>query len=331
MTSADLTTPADEALATITGDHGLPVPASLTRDPRKQVLFGADPYFRQGWADALRILGPTAAEQLRDIGLVLLKPDAIAIGHADAAIDWMATKDAEIVLARRGTLSPHGIRAMWQFQMNAASIDRLELTDLALADAPGLILIGRLPADPVPATVRFSAWKGPADPRKREPGDLRNALGGGNFLLSFVHAADEPADLVRELAILFGAVEREAVLRQLADPTSIEGPDEARRMARAIEADLDPHDLELGTAIAALDASTPDGPHARAFRELLDAVRSGEFTDWRALWRAADDAGVPPTRWDRAVIGTYLMQHTEPGVSQILGSAARNLWQEDVQ
>ena len=35
---------------TVTAEHGLPVPAELSRDERKRVLFGADPYFRQGWA-----------------------------------------------------------------------------------------------------------------------------------------------------------------------------------------------------------------------------------------------------------------------------------------
>ncbi len=331
MTSTDFVPSAAlVAVDTITTDHGLPVPESLSRDPRKRILFGADPYFRQGWADAQRILGPDAASIIHNLGLVLLKPDAVAIGHLDASIDWFATKGGEITLARRGTLSSHAVRAMWQFQMNAASIDRLELTDLALAGEPGLIIISRLQHDPVPASVRFSAWKGPADPRKRQPGDLRSALGGGNFLLSFIHAADEPADFVRELAILFTAQERDEVLRRLADPTLADGPDEARRVARTLEADVEAHDLDLETALAALQAGTPEGPQARAFLDLLGAVRRGEFTDWRALWRAADDAGVPPTRWDRAVVGTYLMQHTEPGVSQILGSAARTLWQEDV-
>jgi nucleoside diphosphate kinase len=331
MTLSNLTATDVPILETIGPAHGLPVPDSLSRDERKRVLFGADPYFRQGWDDARRVLGGAGdpASIIHDHGLVLLKPDAVARGHLDAAIDWFKTRGATIVFAARGTMTPHAVRAMWQYQMNAASIDRLELADLALASSAGLIIMARLPHDEVPASVRFSAWKGPADPRKREPGELRSALSGGNFLLSYVHAADEPADVVRELAILFSPKEREEVLLQLAAGSPrTDGVAEARRIARQLEEEIEAHDLELETALVALETTTPAGPRGDEFLALTAAVRRGEFTDWRALWRAADDAGVPDSRWDRAVVGTYLMQHTEPGVAQILGSAARTLWQD---
>ncbi len=316
-------------LETVGEIHGLEVPESLSKDARKRVIFGADVYFREGWADAQRILGDRAPEVLSRHGLVLLKPDAVARRVLDPAIDWFETREAAIVVAEQVSVSTHAMRAMWQYQMNAASPDRLELADRALVTDAALVIVARLPESPVPASVRFSSWKGPADPRRRQPGELRHALAGGNFLLNYVHAADEPADVLRELTILFpGRAEREAVLRALAAAPEPGQAGRARRHARALEERIEPHDLELSTALAYLRAGVPDGPSAAAFLSLLDAVEAGETRDWRALWRAADDAGVPSSRWDRAVVGTHLAEHTTPGVRPILSSVPAELWEQ---
>ena len=310
--------------------HGTEVPAALTKDERKRVLYGADVYFRQGWADAQRVLGDRAADVLCRHGLVLLKPDAVARRVLDPAISWFETREAQIVVAEQGRMGTHAMRAMWQYQMNAASSDRLELADAALTTDPGLLVIARLPADPVPASVRFSAWKGPADPARRQEGQLRHALAGGNYLLNYVHAADEPADLIREITILLpDRAEREAVLRAMGDDEiDADGPARARRHARDLEARIEAHDLELSTALAALRAAPPAGPRGDAFLALLRAAEAGDERDWRALWRAAAEAGVPPSRWDLAVVGTALAEHTTAGVMPILWSVPPSLWAE---
>ncbi len=317
-------------LETVGEIHGLQVPESLSKDARKRTLYGADIYFREGWADAQRILGDRAADVLSRHGLVLLKPDAVARRVLDPAIDWFETRDAQIVVAEKGGMSTHAMRAMWQYQMNAASPDRLELADNALASDVGLLIIARLPAEAVPASVRFSDWKGPADPARRQPGELRHGLAGGNFLLNYVHAADEPADVIRELTILLpGRAQRETVLRALgADEPAAGMPERARQHARELEGAIDAHDLELSTAMDYLRGNVPDGPRAAAFLAMLDAVEADEFRDWRALWRAADEAGVPPSRWDRAVVGTHLAEHTTPGVMPILWTVPAELWSD---
>ena len=52
---------------------------------------------------------------------------------------------------------------------------------------------------------------------------------------------------------------------------------------------------------------------------------------WRILvaHRFGHAAGVPAGLWDRALVGTYLMQHTEPGVAPVLGGVDPATWQGD--
>lgn len=315
---------------TIGPEHGIAVPEALTRDPAKRLLFGADTYFQEGWDDLQRMAGPRAASVAHDHGLVLLKPDAVAQRALGRAIDWFVERDATIVDAIAVRLDPHMVRAMWQYQFNVATRDRRELADLVTGMGESMLLLVRLPASPVPASVRLSAWKGPADPRRRVPGELRHALGGGNFLLNFVHAADEPADVPRELAILLERAERARLLGVLSGQAeaATDGLAAARALAARLEAESEPHDLELATALAGLRARAADRPEAAELRAALDQVATGQSRDWRGLRELLLRSGVDAGAWDMIVIGTQLMEHSHPGVQQVLGSAARQRWQE---
>ena len=71
----------------------------------------------------------------------------------------------------------------------------------------------------MPATVRLSNLKGGPDAATRGAGSLRSALRSANRLFTFVHTADEPADIVRELAVFFDRDERR---RLLAEATGVE-------------------------------------------------------------------------------------------------------------
>src|SRR5438270_8110612 len=204
---------------------------------------------------------------------------------------------------------------MWQFQWNSATRERRDLADLLTVAGESLLVIVRLPDDPVPATVRLSSLKGPADPARREPHHLRTILGYGNFLLNYVHAADEPADLVRELGILFGAERRRAVYDALI--RGADASDVARRHAADLYAEIPAVDVTLDTTLA------------NVRRQLAERNGHGEPSapsDWRELSRRARDAGAPLALREELVIGTHLMEHTEPGLSQILGGVSVDDW-----
>lgn len=330
------TAPDVDVAAVVEATHGLPVPAELTVDDAKRALFGADAWFRDGWEDLQRLApsGQAIAVAQRH-ALVLLKPDAVVARVLHRSLDWFEGEGAQIVGSSAIQLDRQSLRAMWQWQLGASTRDRRDLGDAILAASPSLLVVVRLPASAVPATVRISRSKGPADPARRRPGQLRTALEGGNFLLNFVHAADEPADLARELSILLPAREREVLIGALvAEEAPTGAPAAARALATALEDATSAHDLDLAATLRRLaiqleqvSGGRPAGAQAAASLRLA-AVRAGESRDWRSLVAALRAAGVDVGSWDEIVIGTSLMDHSEPGIGQVLGSVSRQ-WQDD--
>lgn len=327
--------PAAGARAVVNGTHGLPVPPELTVDDAKRALFGADAWFRDGWDDLQRLSPPGRAVTVaQQHALVLLKPDAIAAQLLHRSLDWFEDEGADIVGSAAVQLDRQSLRAMWQWQLGASTRDRRDLADAIVTVGPSLLVVLRLPPAGTPATVRVSASKGPADPTRRRPGQLRSALPGGNFLLNFVHAADEPADLARELSILLPADAREAMIGGFADGGPAGGaPAAARALATALHDAAEPHDLDfaatlrrLGGRLETLTGGRPAGAQADAVARLAD-VRAGRSRDWRRFLAALREAGVRASAWDEIVIGTTLMDHSEPGVEPVLGSVSRQ-WHE---
>ena len=197
----------------IGADHAEPLAASLSALPVKRALFAVDSYFRDGWDDLLEVV-PEPSALLHTHATLLLKPDAVAGRRLEAALDWLLEQGALVVAAERIRLDRHTTRAMWWYQWNVATRERRELADALVTAGESLLLVARLPDAPTPATLRLSNLKGPADPAKREPWQLRQRLDNDNFLINFVHTADEPADLVREFGILLDGPDRRRLSRR---------------------------------------------------------------------------------------------------------------------
>lgn len=314
MTSAD-----GEPHALIGPQHGHAVRPSLTRMPRKRALFAVDTYFRESLEDVERVAG--AADAVHDCGALLLKAEASAMRLLEPALDWLLERGARIVAADLCQLTRRTTRAMWQYQWNVATRDRRDLADMMLKAGPSLSLIVRLPPDPVPAAVRLSEWKGPADPARRLPDQLRYRLGPQNFLINYVHAADEPADVIREVGILFTPERRLAIYE--AAVAGVDAEADARRLIAELYDRIPARDLTFDTLHARLARAVEPDP---VLRERLAAAAAGADRDWRGLCRMLDDAGIGLDRWDSIVLGTTLMEHTEPGLDQILGGVSGVEW-----
>jgi hypothetical protein len=300
----------------------------------KLVLFAVDSYFRDAWEDLRPLPEGDVDLVLRRHALLLLKPDAVAGRRLLPALDWLAAHAAVVVAARRLDLGRHHARAMWQYQWNVATRDRRDLADQLLAAGSSLLLLLRLPAGGVPATVVLSSAKGPADPAGRRPGQLRERLGDGNFLLNYVHAADEPADLVRELGVLLDSRQRRAVLAEM-----LAGADAGARalaLAGELYRDAPAHPLTVAPLLDRVDALVAAGDPAagRATAALAAAgvtgadpvPAGGRGTDWRALVSQLRACGVTVDRWDQIVLGTSLMAPSEPDRVPLLSGVPTRQW-----
>jgi hypothetical protein len=194
-----------------------------------------------------------------------------------------------------------------------------------------LLLHDRRP-DVVPATVRLAGLKGTADVARQRPGSLRHMLAQPNRVLSFVHVADEPADIVRELGLLLDRPRRARVLSALAggrlseaDATTLQAAlDEAAREARPVDV---AGALERVTAtVRATHTSKP--ARERALRH-LDGMAAGRRIPWRDFADALDELGLALDRWDAALLGTSYIVYDEPGRSKLIENVDAELWRHD--
>jgi nucleoside diphosphate kinase len=294
----------------------------LTEQPRKRALYAVDTYFRESLEDIYSLGEDFARWFCQRHALMLVRPDAVVARKLRAVLDWMTGRGFVVVAVARVRLDRHGIRALWQYGLNAASRDRRDAADLYMTATESLLLLFTAPDWDVSPAVMLSRLKGPAHPDRCRPGQLRHDLGSLNYQLNLVHAGDDPADLVRELSVLNDHPTRLGLLRRAA--TGADATPEADAAIDRLEADNPSVSIDLTQVLGDISAATRHrgpglgGESLEPLRSLIGQVADGNSHDWRRLLRLADAAGVSVTRWQRIVLATYLLDPYEPGATSLL-------------
>ncbi len=188
---------------------------ALSSVPRKLELYNRDTYFLEGREVALGCFesADVATEWLRTHTYALVKPETLLTGRLPHLLEWLEAHKIRVEYAKCLQLSRHAIRALWFYHWNAVGQGHRLVVDRLLG-ANDCLLLTLKSEDGDPLTpARFATLKGPARVVERAPGELRRSLGNYNLLLNFVHSPDEPADLLRELAVLLDSCDLERVLR----------------------------------------------------------------------------------------------------------------------
>jgi len=190
-----------------------PLASALTPNAVKSHVFRRDPAFNQGVALARELWGGCGSlhERLWNLALMLVRPDAIAAGRMRQVLPLLREHGLIPVAVRKVWLDHGQAREMWRYQANVATAGRLLLMDEIMTVGPSLAIALRDATHRVvsPATVHLTYLKGPTLALKRRPRHVRSVAGPGLAnILSYIHASDEPADLLREAAILFPPAER---------------------------------------------------------------------------------------------------------------------------
>ena len=308
--------------------YGPPFPDGLSRDPVKQRYFGTDSYFLDAYEHLAGLTGD-ATGFARGHALLLLKPDAVASRSIGPVLDWVRTSGFRIVAASRFRMTRGAVRAMWHYQLNRATPARSRLADaLCQASDSMVLLLSEPDGGFVPPSVSLSDRKGPADPARRTPGQLRHRLGDFGFLLNLVHASDEPADIVRELGILLDTGERGDLVRQALG--GADRHDAAGALADRLYADSPAQDLQFGPAADRLAAAAHSLlatgelplPVREELRTCLAARAWGPLVE--LIWRA----GLPLGGWDVTVIGCGSLPLSRPEYGQLLRGTDIGRWRE---
>ncbi|QIS10227.1 nucleoside-diphosphate kinase [Nocardia arthritidis] len=263
---------------------------TLTPQAEKVDAYVADTYLLET-VDHLDRLGIDPAKFGRQHSLLLLKPDAIVARAVEPTLEWLADNGFQVVGAERVAVNRHVARALWYFAWNIASPERRRLADLLVGISDVLVLVVRAADAALPVSVRLTEAKGPTDPRKRKPGELRHLLGRHSYLLNLVHSPDDPADTLREFAIYWDESRRGEVIARA--EAGADGTARAREIAAELYAGTPARGFDRADALERIRRDITDGgapvpadleSDADCARLLYDAWAAGQQLDpWSVL------------------------------------------------
>lgn len=311
------------------GRHAASLPDGLTTSTDKAKLFAVDTYFVEAWQDVQRRMTDPVGWSYQ-FGLLVLRPDAFVGRRAEAILDWLDRHRFSIVHAEPIRFDRHSIRALWRYQWNVATPERKALQEEVLTSGDSLLLIvGSTVSTHVPATVRLTDMKGPADPKDRQPTHLRHNLGSPSIIWSFLHTADEPADVIRELGIHFEAAARRRLLDHLAQPGDRRS-DARTHVARMQRATVS-HQLTATSVIDGLAGrlrglweQPATAPCEAEIAALIEDYRAGRSSrSWSRLPELAREAGVALTKWDELAWRAHHVQGNIEGLVPLVRTSAR--------
>ncbi len=297
----------------------------LTVIPQKLRLYLQDVGFREALHRLSAVADRTLIEFVRDLTFIVIKPDAIACRKGTATLDFMLAQGLVPVGVRRLRLGHQMMHAIWRYQWNRAAIDRIRLSTLMGGSADSLLVAL---ADPrrgsaVPLSVRLWGLKGSAFPSERRAHHLRTHLRIEGRFFGYVHLPDEPADVIRELGLLFKGDALPHFLLGLEprrDATS-----EARRELQELESETEPFEVDEELSLERLRQRLRAGEAGPELAGRLRAATEGRAGRGTISLAGIDDAcffrgprvGLD---WDLVVVTAARVLENLPGVEPLIDS-----------
>jgi len=307
--------------------------SALTRDPEKARIYAVDTLFREGLDESERLLRDNWRGALFRSALIVIKPDALITGKMPIIVDYFVRRGFSFVDVESVRIDRLVSRELWRYQHTLATPDRLAVEDIVLQSGPSLVCLGVGPDADIPATVRASSMKGAADVFEGTEA-LRSLLDRPNPLFSMLHTSDEPADLVRELAILLAPQVRTRFWASIA-----RGAPTAAASA-AFEGCLRSHSevrerINLAESTARLEgllracAQFEQLKHSSeaALRVLREAI-GGTPLPWREFIAHLERLPVTFSPWDLAIVGSSYVSSDVSGATKLVGKPETESWQQ---
>lgn len=191
----------------------------LTPNYIKKIVFERDDNYLAAIDDARQCQASTSdlCELLWNTASLILRPDAIAGGQAVNILSSLRDLGFVPVATRPVWLTLGQVHELWRYQANVSTRERLRLLDLIMTSGYSLYILFRdvTKRQLAPATVHLTYLKGTAIVENRRKWHLRTMAGPkvGN-ILSYVHVSDDPADVLREMALLFPRHQRINLLKE---------------------------------------------------------------------------------------------------------------------
>lgn len=292
----------------------------LTSQQNKFEVYSREAGFADAWSHACDQLGEHTIELLQRGAVALLRPDALRTGRVNVALDYIETLGLVTVLLLPVRISPWTVDYLWQYQWCAASADRVAMVRTMLTSWESVLAVFRSNdrARELPASVELSAVKGSGHPHERHGHELRSVLGSPNRVLTFVHVADEPIDIVREIGLL---LDREQGDKALASLLAVR--DQAPRSLRLPDVPA-PDRIDADATLEGVIALV--GEHEERLLRLLTSARQGASLSWTRLRAELRDADVDVPLWDQIVLAAAFGRNDDPPTEAVIPDSGRRGW-----
>ena len=299
---------------------------SLTASKNKAGVYQEDLHFRECWADAQEVLADDGDALLGSLALLSFKCDGVAGRRMHRTLDFLAEHGFTVAAIAPVRLDRHSMRELWRFNWHVYPVDRLNLMSVmhSVSDSVLLLLRDTRYDGTVPGSTRLAGLKGSADPVKRKAHELRAVLAPPNSIINFVHVADEPADVVRELGIFLDRMERRAALASARDSVGEDLRGRALEMVDELESRCPAHDFDLTEVLDRL-AADPEVSAAG-----LDQVRAAVVGDppmpWDELVSIMGQPGEHGSVWDFVCVAAAVLPMVRESITDLLPAASADEW-----
>lgn len=313
-------TPGGSLAAVLARSTPMTVPSGLSRSEAKRLAYAQETYFREAWRDITTMWPGDPVDRLNRHTFIVFKPDALVFRTVAKSLSHMEQHGFRALGYARFRFDPLSMRELWRYELNIATLQRLDAIDLLLPAASSVLVTLRDERAQPDATAsdRLKALKGPSQIALRRPDHLRSVIASGTNMLNNIHTPDETADVVRELGLLFHGETRRRVVDTFSR-SSLETSFAA--LEHEACAEVPEHDLQLAGCIERIRAACAElgdsEPTARILRACNEAARTGH-TDWAPAFAAMTAVGLPVAEWDKIVFAVACTECNEPSVELAL-------------
>lgn len=180
----------------------------LTHNPIKKLIYLRDVAFIDS-INATREIWPETSDLISFLWnhtAILLRPEAILARRSRFLFPMLRAHGLIPVSARRIHLAPEQVSMIWRYQANVMTRGHHLFLQQLLSAGPSIYIVLKDNSERIstPAAGHVTYLKGATLTAKRRPLHLRSIAGPAIAnSLSYIHASDDPADFMRELAVLF--------------------------------------------------------------------------------------------------------------------------------
>jgi len=313
--------------------HGERLPDWLSCFPQKLDCYAADDCFLRGWAILTQLHRQEILplERLWALGSVLFKADTVLRGNGVRGIRFLQDHGYEIRAVREVAFSERRVEQFWHYSLGRLSRERVDLLKRLQTISPSLYLIveSRGEGGCLPCSLRVTELKGQVELARRHTGSLRFAMGDPqSAFFNFVHTADEPSDLIRELGLLFDVTQRRDLILEVISGSSPDAEGLYKRLtARGRHSDLDfsrAVGRVLGQVVAVEGLSNTEREDLFA---VTNQLRETGYASWLRLRHSLLAKGIQVDDIDDMVIAGGLVMIKQKSITQEFPSCEARHWE----